>query len=108
MKMKRTKAWQDAVDVEIDTLRSNCTLLAAQKPDSVRPLTPRGFSRQNSTRTVELHASKPFVACGSERQAAFNDNDTFAHVLFLATARSILALSVICHSPAHHGDKPAA
>jgi hypothetical protein len=37
-----------------------------------------------------------------------NYNDTFAPVLDLATARLVIALSVIWKNPARHGDIPAA
>jgi hypothetical protein len=48
-------------------------------------------------------ASSASRICGNEQQTGVNYNDTFVPVLGLATARMVLALSVIWHCPARHG-----
>jgi hypothetical protein len=109
MKTQHAKEWQNAVDLELDTLRNNCTWLAVDKPASSRPLHSKWVfkTKLDADGGIERFKAR-LVACGNEQQAGVNYNDTFAPVLDLATARMILALSVIWHCPARHGDIPAA
>jgi hypothetical protein len=107
--MRKSGNWQDAIDLELDTLRSNCTWIATEKPASAKPLHYKWVfkTKLDSDGGVERFKAR-LVACGNEQQAGINYNDTFAPVLDQATARMILALSVIWHCPARHGDIPAA
>jgi hypothetical protein len=109
MKTPHAKAWQDAVDLELDSLRTNCTWTAIDKPASVKPLHSKWVfkTKLDADGGVEWFKAR-LVACGNEQQAGINYNDTFAPVLDLATARMIMALSVIWHCPARHGDIPTA
>ncbi len=109
MKTQHAKAWQDAVDLELDTLRTNCTWVAVDKPASAKPLHSKWVFKTKLDADGGIERFKAhLVACGNEQQAGVNYNDTFAPVLDLATARMILALSVIWHCPARLEDIPAA
>jgi hypothetical protein len=109
MKTKHSKAWQDAVDLELETLRNNRTWIAEEKPASARPLHSKWVFKTKVDADGSIERFKAhLVACGNEQQEGINYNDTFAPVLDLATARLILALSVIWKNPARHGDIPAA
>jgi hypothetical protein len=109
MKTPHAKAWQDAVDLELDTLRTNCTWLAVDKPASAKPLHSKWVfkTKLDADGGIERFKAR-LVACGNEQQAGVNYNDTFAPVLDLTTARMILALSSIWQCQARHGDIPAA
>jgi hypothetical protein len=108
-KSKHFKAWQDAADVELDTLRTNCTWIAVEKPASARPLHSKWvFKTKIDADGGIKHFKARLVVCRNEQEAGVNYNDTFVPVLDLATARTILALSVIWHCPARHGDVTAA
>jgi hypothetical protein len=70
--------------------------------------TQNGYLKLNLMQTGELSVSRHDCSMRNEQKAGVNYNDTFAPVLDLSTARMILALSVLWHCPARHGDIPAA
>jgi hypothetical protein len=100
MKTQHAKSWQDAVDLELDALRTNCTWIAVEKPASAKPLHSKWVfkTKLDADDGVDLFKAR-LVACGNEQQAGINYNDTFAPVLDLATARMVMALSVVWHCP---------
>jgi hypothetical protein len=109
MKTSNAAQWQAAVDLELDTLRSNQTWIALPKPKTARPLHSKWVfkTKLDANGGIERFKAR-LVACGNEQQYGVNYEDTFAPVLDLATARLVLALSVLWKQPARHGDIPAA
>ena len=109
--MKTTNAaqWQAAVDLELDTLRNNQTWVAMSKPKTAKPLHSKWVfkTKLDANGGIERFKAR-LVACGNEQEHGINYEDTFAPVLDLATARLVLALSVLWKQPARHGDIPAA
>ncbi len=86
MKTQHAKAWQDAVDLELDTLRLNRTWVATEKPVSAKPLHSKWVfkTKLDADGGVERFKAR-LVACGNEQEAGINYNGTFAPVLDLAT-----------------------
>jgi hypothetical protein len=108
MKTQHAKSWQDAVDLQQDTLRANCTWIAVPKPAFAKPLHSKWVfkTKLDAYGGIE-HFQARLVACGNEQKAVVNYKDTFAPVLDLSTAK-ILASSVLWHCAFRHGDIPAA
>ena len=78
MKSIHAKAWQDAVDVELDTLRTNCTWIAIEKPASAKPLHSKWVFKTKIDADGGIERFKTrLVACGNEQEAGVNYNGTF-------------------------------
>jgi hypothetical protein len=73
MSTKHAKAWQDAVDVELETLRNNCTWIAIQKPAAAKPLHSKWVfkTKLDADGGIERFKAR-LVSCGNEQQASFN------------------------------------
>jgi hypothetical protein len=71
MQTKHTKAWQDAVDVELVTLRNNCARITIQKPSSVLPLHTKWVfkTKLDAYGGIECFKARQ-VACGNEQKLA--------------------------------------
>jgi hypothetical protein len=82
MKTQHAKSWQDAVDLELDTLRGNCTWVAVPKPAFAKPLHSKWVFKTKLDADGRIERFKArLVACGNEQKAEVNYNDTFAPVL---------------------------
>ncbi len=80
-----------------------------RKPTSAKPLHSKLMFKMKLDADGGIKRFKArLVACGTEQEAEVNYSDTFAPVLDLATARMVLALSVIWHCLAYHGHIPVA
>jgi hypothetical protein len=109
MKTSNAKDWQAAVDLELDTLRNKKIWIAMPTPKTAKPLHSKWVLKTKLDANGKIERFKArLVACGNEQQYGVNYEDTFAPVLDLATARLVLALSVLWGHPARHGDIPAA
>jgi hypothetical protein len=66
------------VDIELDTLRNNCTWIAVQKPASAMPLHSKWVikTKLDAYGCIERFKAR-LIACGNEQQADVNYNDTF-------------------------------
>ncbi len=86
MKMKHAKAWQDAVEAELETLRNNCTWMAVQKPACAQPLRSKWVfkTKRDAGGGIERFKAR-LVACGNVQQVGVNCNETFASALDLQT-----------------------
>ena len=97
--------WQEAMQHELDALKSQKTWSLVPLPAGHRPIGSKWVYRikYNSNGTIERYKAR-FVAKGFSQQEGLDYTETFAPVAKLTTVRCLLAVAAARHWPLYQMD----